>query len=73
MLARRPCDDDLLHDQAVGDVHLVRRVVDADVDGVLGRPTVAPLLQPHRQPRAAPGRVDDEVGVHRARFVPGFE
>ena len=40
-------------------------VADADVDGVLARAVKSPLLQPYRQPGAAPGGVDDEIGVHR--------
>jgi hypothetical protein len=39
-------------------------VADADVDGDLVGAAVTPLLQPHRQPGAATGGVDHQVGRH---------
>ena len=73
MSAGGACDDDLLLEQSLGDVHLMGGVVDADVERLLVGPAESPLLQPHRQPRASTGRVDHQVGSHTARLVAGLE
>lgn len=64
LLVGGPGDDHLLGDQAVGYAELPGGVVDADVQGLFGRARVAPPGQPHRQPGAAAGRVDDQAGRH---------
>ena len=40
-----------------------RGVVDADLDGFFLRAVIAQRLQPGRAARAAPGRIDDQVGA----------
>ena len=47
----------------------MRRIADAHVDRLFGRTLISPLLQPHRQPGAAAGGVDDQIGGDEVGLV----
>ncbi len=69
LLPRCAGDDHALPDRALGQPKLLRRIADAHIDGLFGWTLKTPLLQPDRQPGAASGGVDDDVGGHKIGFV----
>ncbi len=62
LLPRCTGDDHPLPNRPLGQPELMRRIADAHIDGLFRWALISPLLQPDRQPGAASGRVDDQVG-----------